>query len=90
MLVLDQVQIQLTCSGLCVLHFSDFKLVELHCELNNTDHHTNQISVDQLILRRGQSFKVTLTLTKSFNGDLHPLVVTAMTGQYCKNEGLLL
>uniref|UniRef100_A0A3Q3XQ92 Protein-glutamine gamma-glutamyltransferase 2 n=1 Tax=Mola mola TaxID=94237 RepID=A0A3Q3XQ92_MOLML len=44
-----------------------FKLVELHCELNNTDHHTNQISVDQLILRRGQSFKVTLTLTKSFN-----------------------
>uniref|UniRef100_A0A3Q3XF67 Protein-glutamine gamma-glutamyltransferase 2 n=1 Tax=Mola mola TaxID=94237 RepID=A0A3Q3XF67_MOLML len=64
--------------------------VLLHCELNNTDHHTNQISVDQLILRRGQSFKVTLTLTKSFNGDLHPLVVTAMTGQYCKNEGLLL
>uniref|UniRef100_A0A3Q3XQ95 Transglutaminase N-terminal domain-containing protein n=1 Tax=Mola mola TaxID=94237 RepID=A0A3Q3XQ95_MOLML len=49
--------------------------------LNNTDHHTNQISVDQLILRRGQSFKVTLTLTKSFNGDLHPLVVTAMTGK---------
>uniref|UniRef100_A0A3Q3X8I6 Protein-glutamine gamma-glutamyltransferase 2 n=1 Tax=Mola mola TaxID=94237 RepID=A0A3Q3X8I6_MOLML len=63
----------------------DVQLQDLHCELNNTDHHTNQISVDQLILRRGQSFKVTLTLTKSFNGDLHPLVVTAMTGHIPDN-----
>uniref|UniRef100_A0A3Q3GFW1 Transglutaminase N-terminal domain-containing protein n=1 Tax=Labrus bergylta TaxID=56723 RepID=A0A3Q3GFW1_9LABR len=37
--------------------------MELHCETNNKAHHTNEISVDQLIVRRGQSFTLTLKLT---------------------------
>ncbi|XP_045561709.1 protein-glutamine gamma-glutamyltransferase 5-like [Salmo salar] len=40
----------------------DVGKVELHCEKNNTAHKTNDISVNRLIVRRGQSFLVTFEL----------------------------
>ncbi|XP_044205878.1 protein-glutamine gamma-glutamyltransferase E [Thunnus albacares] len=61
---------------------SIFNGVDLHSKTNNTEHHTSEISVDQLIVRRGQPFTLTLKLTQSFNPDLHPLVITAVTGKH--------
>lgn len=60
---------------------SVYKEVDLLLKSNNTDHHTAEISVDQLIVRRGQAFNVSLTLAQPFNGDLHPLTFTAKTGE---------
>ncbi|XP_029551041.1 protein-glutamine gamma-glutamyltransferase 2-like [Salmo trutta] len=40
----------------------DVGKVELHCEKNNKAHKTNDISVNRLIVRRGQSFLVTFEL----------------------------
>uniref|UniRef100_A0A8D3CQB7 Protein-glutamine gamma-glutamyltransferase 2 n=1 Tax=Scophthalmus maximus TaxID=52904 RepID=A0A8D3CQB7_SCOMX len=54
--------------------------VELHTETNNTEHHTSEISVTELIVRRGQPFTVTLRLRQPFNPDRHPLTVMAMAG----------
>ncbi|XP_070758523.1 protein-glutamine gamma-glutamyltransferase E-like [Enoplosus armatus] len=59
-----------------------YKGVDLHCTTNNTEHHTSAISVDQLIVRRGQPFALTLNLTQPFNPDLHPLYIVAMTGTH--------
>lgn len=56
------------------------KAVDLHCKDNNTEHHTAEISEDRLIVRRGQAFRLTLTLTQPFIPNLHPLSVVAITG----------
>ncbi|XP_044077572.1 protein-glutamine gamma-glutamyltransferase 5 [Siniperca chuatsi] len=59
-----------------------YKGVDLQCKTNNTEHHTSEISVDQLIVRRGQPFTLTLELTQCFNPDLHPLSIVAKTGKH--------
>ncbi|XP_038553912.1 protein-glutamine gamma-glutamyltransferase 2 [Micropterus salmoides] len=59
-----------------------YKGVDLHCQTNNTEHHTSEISVDRLIVRRGQPFTLTLKLTQCFNPDLYPLNIVAMTGKH--------
>ncbi|XP_039971498.1 protein-glutamine gamma-glutamyltransferase 2 [Xiphias gladius] len=58
------------------------KRVDLHSQTNNSEHHTSEISVDQLIVRRGQPFALTLQLTRPFDPDLHPLTIVAVTGEY--------
>lgn len=63
------------------VYVSVYKEVDLLLESNNSEHHTADISVDQLIVRRGQSFTVSLTLVQPFNGNLHPLTITATTGE---------
>ncbi|XP_053171596.1 protein-glutamine gamma-glutamyltransferase 5-like [Scomber japonicus] len=60
--------------------------VDLHCKTNNTEHRTNEISVERLIVRRGQPFILTLKLSQSFNHDLHPLTITAETGEHPSEE----
>ncbi|XP_028261942.1 protein-glutamine gamma-glutamyltransferase 6 [Parambassis ranga] len=59
-----------------------FNMVDLHSTTNNTEHHTSEISLDQLIVRRGQPFTLTLKLTQPFTPDLHPLTITAATGKH--------
>uniref|UniRef100_A0A673A9E6 Protein-glutamine gamma-glutamyltransferase 2 n=1 Tax=Sphaeramia orbicularis TaxID=375764 RepID=A0A673A9E6_9TELE len=55
--------------------------VDLHPKTNNTDHHTVEVSEEQLILRRGQAFILTLHLTQPVNiQHLLPLKFTALTG----------
>uniref|UniRef100_A0A7N6FF45 Protein-glutamine gamma-glutamyltransferase 2 n=1 Tax=Anabas testudineus TaxID=64144 RepID=A0A7N6FF45_ANATE len=56
--------------------------VDLNSKTNRTEHHTSTILADELIVRRGQAFTVTLKLTQAFNPDLYPLTVVAMTGDY--------
>ncbi|XP_062272509.1 protein-glutamine gamma-glutamyltransferase E-like [Scomber scombrus] len=65
---------------------SMFNGVDLHCKTNNTEHRTNEISVERLIVRRGQPFILTLKLSQSFNHDLHPLTITAETGEHPSEE----
>uniref|UniRef100_A0A4W6ERX5 Protein-glutamine gamma-glutamyltransferase 2 n=1 Tax=Lates calcarifer TaxID=8187 RepID=A0A4W6ERX5_LATCA len=60
---------------------SVLKEVDLHIKTNNTEHHTSEISEEQLIVRRGQPFTLTLKLTQPFNPDLHPLTIIAVTGE---------
>uniref|UniRef100_A0A667Y9L4 Protein-glutamine gamma-glutamyltransferase 2 n=1 Tax=Myripristis murdjan TaxID=586833 RepID=A0A667Y9L4_9TELE len=43
-------------------------------------HHTNEISVDRLIVRRGQGFTMTLDLQKPFDSSKDQLIFTAATG----------
>ncbi|XP_041834883.1 protein-glutamine gamma-glutamyltransferase 5 [Melanotaenia boesemani] len=61
---------------------SVFAEVDVHSKTNNTEHHTHEISLEQLIVRRGQSFNLTLKLSQSFTPDLHPFIFTAVTGEY--------
>ncbi|KAL3058055.1 hypothetical protein OYC64_010271 [Pagothenia borchgrevinki] len=60
---------------------SVFKGVDLHPKNNNFLHHTSEISVDQLIVRRGQPFKLTLNVAQPFGPKLHQLHITAKTGE---------
>uniref|UniRef100_A0A3Q1FK14 Transglutaminase N-terminal domain-containing protein n=1 Tax=Acanthochromis polyacanthus TaxID=80966 RepID=A0A3Q1FK14_9TELE len=57
----------------CVLVF--------HIVDNNEEHHTDEVSQERLVVRRGQNFKMTLTLMQSFDPELQQLVLTAKTGQ---------
>uniref|UniRef100_A0A3P8TLA8 protein-glutamine gamma-glutamyltransferase n=1 Tax=Amphiprion percula TaxID=161767 RepID=A0A3P8TLA8_AMPPE len=41
----------------------------LHVD-NNKEHHTDEVSQERLVVRRGQNFKMTLTLMQSFNPEL--------------------
>ncbi|KAM4741223.1 protein-glutamine gamma-glutamyltransferase E-like [Anableps anableps] len=55
--------------------------VDLHSETNNNDHHTNEISVQELIVRRGQPFKLTLKLAQPFK-PFDQLTMTVVTGEH--------
>ncbi|KAM3620796.1 uncharacterized protein V6R79_002047 [Siganus canaliculatus] len=61
---------------------SYFRAVDLHTQTNNSEHHTGEISEDELIVRRGQSFRVSLRLKHKFNPDLDPLHFSAATGEH--------
>ncbi|MEQ2262650.1 hypothetical protein XENORESO_018374, partial [Xenotaenia resolanae] len=56
--------------------------VDLHRETNNKEHRTSEISVEELIVRRGQSFKLTLKLAQPFKSGFDQLTMTAETGNY--------
>uniref|UniRef100_A0A8C7S2N7 Protein-glutamine gamma-glutamyltransferase 2 n=1 Tax=Oncorhynchus mykiss TaxID=8022 RepID=A0A8C7S2N7_ONCMY len=58
----------------------DVGKVELHCEKNNTAHKTNDISVNRLIVRRGQSFLVTFDFHGPFRSTTDLLELTVETG----------
>lgn len=60
---------------------SVLKILDLQIKTNNTEHRTSEISVDELIVRRGQPFNVTIHLTEAFKPQLHDLTITAETGQ---------
>lgn len=53
--------------------------VDFHCESNNAAHRTSDISTKQLIVRRGQSFLLTLEMMKPFT-TRDPLSLTVETG----------
>ncbi|XP_070785728.1 protein-glutamine gamma-glutamyltransferase 2-like [Enoplosus armatus] len=55
------------------------KDVDFHCQSNNTAHRTVEISTKQLIVRRGQSFLLTLEMVQPFNAS-DPLALTVETG----------
>ncbi|XP_027859862.1 protein-glutamine gamma-glutamyltransferase E-like [Xiphophorus couchianus] len=59
---------------------SVFRSVDLHSNTNNNEHHTSEISVTELIVRRGQAFKLTLKLTQPFNLGFDQLIMTVGTG----------
>uniref|UniRef100_A0A4W6BPR5 protein-glutamine gamma-glutamyltransferase n=1 Tax=Lates calcarifer TaxID=8187 RepID=A0A4W6BPR5_LATCA len=60
-------------------HFP-FLSVDFHCRSNNTAHYTIEISTKELIVRRGQSFLLTLNMTQPFNAT-DTLVLTVETGR---------
>ncbi|XP_034724648.1 protein-glutamine gamma-glutamyltransferase 5-like [Etheostoma cragini] len=60
---------------------SVFKGVDLHPQTNNVNHRTKEISLTQLIVRRGQPFKLTLNLRQPFNPSVNPLRISAATGK---------
>uniref|UniRef100_A0A3P9QH46 Protein-glutamine gamma-glutamyltransferase 2 n=1 Tax=Poecilia reticulata TaxID=8081 RepID=A0A3P9QH46_POERE len=62
--------------------FVVFRLVDLHSDTNNNEHHTSEISVTELIVRRGQAFKLTLKLSQPFNLGFDQLIMTVVTGWY--------
>ncbi|TNN42717.1 Protein-glutamine gamma-glutamyltransferase 2 [Liparis tanakae] len=67
-----------------------FNGVDLHCETNNVAHHTDDISVKELIVRRGQPFKLTLDLKRPFNLKHDSLTIRAATGDHpTKEQGTL-
>uniref|UniRef100_A0A4W6BPU6 Protein-glutamine gamma-glutamyltransferase 2 n=1 Tax=Lates calcarifer TaxID=8187 RepID=A0A4W6BPU6_LATCA len=55
--------------------------VDFHCRSNNTAHYTIEISTKELIVRRGQSFLLTLNMTQPFNAT-DTLVLTVETGSF--------
>ncbi|KAJ8400818.1 hypothetical protein AAFF_G00391720 [Aldrovandia affinis] len=59
---------------------SDLTKVELHCELNNAAHNTNEISTKRLIVRRGQPFLLTCHASHMFNLTPDALEFTVQTG----------
>uniref|UniRef100_A0A8C1L694 Protein-glutamine gamma-glutamyltransferase 2 n=1 Tax=Cyprinus carpio TaxID=7962 RepID=A0A8C1L694_CYPCA len=61
--------------------------VDLQCEKNNTDHHTNEITVERLIIRRGQAFSLILSAERLDQNDIQ---ITAETGPgACEQKGTL-
>ncbi|XP_060886649.1 protein-glutamine gamma-glutamyltransferase 2-like [Labrus mixtus] len=55
------------------------KNVDFHCKSNNTAHRTIEITSKQLIVRRGQTFLLTLEMTQAFK-DHEELVLAVETG----------
>ncbi|XP_035986258.1 protein-glutamine gamma-glutamyltransferase 6 [Fundulus heteroclitus] len=61
---------------------SAFIGVDPHSGSNNIDHRTSEISLKELIVRRGQPFKFTLKLAKPFNPAFDELIMTVKTGDH--------
>lgn len=64
----------------------DVGKVDLHCEKNNTAHKTNDISVNRLIVRRGQSFLVTFELHGPSRPTTDLLELKVETGELSRIE----
>ncbi|XP_060925998.1 protein-glutamine gamma-glutamyltransferase E [Limanda limanda] len=62
------------------------KDLNLHCPTNNFSHHTSEISLTELFVRRGLAFTLTLTLSQPFKPKLYPLTLVAMTGLATSEE----
>ncbi|XP_008406505.1 protein-glutamine gamma-glutamyltransferase E-like [Poecilia reticulata] len=60
---------------------SGFIELDLHSETNNNQHRTNEISVEELIVRRGQAFQLTLRLAQPFRPASDQLTMTVVTGE---------
>ncbi|KAJ8259233.1 hypothetical protein COCON_G00182450 [Conger conger] len=54
--------------------------VDFHCEKNNEAHRTDEISTERLIVRRGQSFLLTLHSSSGQSLDTNNLELTVQTG----------
>lgn len=61
--------------------------VDLQCVKNNTEHHTNEITEERLIVRRGQAFSLILSAGRLDHNDIE---VTVETGPgACEQKGTL-
>lgn len=60
--------------------------VDPKTETNNTEHHTSEITVQRLVLRRGQPFKLSIKLAKPFDPKRDPLNMSAQTGRWQINH----
>ncbi|XP_049895373.1 protein-glutamine gamma-glutamyltransferase E [Epinephelus moara] len=61
---------------------SIFESVQPSPMKNNFLHYTSEISMKELIVRRGQPFDIDVKLTKPFDPKLHPLKIVASTGEH--------
>uniref|UniRef100_A0A3B4ZH02 Transglutaminase N-terminal domain-containing protein n=1 Tax=Stegastes partitus TaxID=144197 RepID=A0A3B4ZH02_9TELE len=69
-------------SCLYVLFFiSVFSGVDFQSAINNLYHRTSEITSKRLIVRRGDTFTIKLSLTQPFKPEDQQLVITAKTGQ---------
>uniref|UniRef100_A0A3B4ZMZ1 Transglutaminase N-terminal domain-containing protein n=1 Tax=Stegastes partitus TaxID=144197 RepID=A0A3B4ZMZ1_9TELE len=50
--------------------------MDLQVKTNNSEHRTIEASKDRLIVRRGQAFTISLSLTQAFDPKLHVTVQT--------------
>ena len=64
--------------------------VELHKKENREGHKTDDYELQELILRRGQPFDITVTLNRDFSQEDDILVVQFVTGVVYPLFGLLL
>uniref|UniRef100_A0A3Q3GTS1 Protein-glutamine gamma-glutamyltransferase 2 n=1 Tax=Labrus bergylta TaxID=56723 RepID=A0A3Q3GTS1_9LABR len=63
------------------------KNVDFHCESNNTAHRTIEITSKQLIVRRGQTFLLTLEMMQAFKHH-EKLILAVETGRSAPSEKL--
>ncbi|CAL8354304.1 unnamed protein product [Gadus morhua 'NCC'] len=63
-----------------------YRTVDLHCQANNSAHHTSDISTEELIIRRGQSFLLNLELPRPFNPNTDQLHFTVKTGSRASED----
>ena len=54
--------------------------VELHKKENRESHKTDDYEIQELILRRGQAFDLTVTFNRDYNPEDDVLVVQFVTG----------
>ena len=70
-------------TGLC-LYISDNVLqpisLDFHLKENRLAHHTNEYGVDELIVRRGQSFFISVTFDRVFNPEFDKILFQFSTG----------
>ena len=54
--------------------------MDLHQEENREEHKTAEYEIDQLILRRGQKFDVTVTFNRDYNPERDKIRMQFVTG----------
>ncbi|CAJ1050831.1 LOW QUALITY PROTEIN: protein-glutamine gamma-glutamyltransferase 5-like [Xyrichtys novacula] len=62
-----------------------FTDVDLHCDTNNSAHHTSEVTIKELIVRRGQPFTITVKLSEPFQ-DSTPFLIKTTTGEQPSEE----
>ncbi|XP_062381631.1 protein-glutamine gamma-glutamyltransferase 2-like [Sardina pilchardus] len=65
---------------MCTTGPLEITTLKLHCEKNNREHHTSDISVSRLILRRGQRFELTFLTTRPVFEETDTVLLIVETG----------
>ncbi len=64
------------------------KSVNLHIEENRSEHHTSEYEHEELLVRRGQKFKVSLSFNRPYNESQDSLVLQFVTGKLVASRTL--
>ena len=66
------------------IYFTDTALkaesIDLYIPDNRTEHHTEDYEHEELIVRRGQQFKITITFSRPYNVNQDIIVLQFATG----------
>lgn len=81
--ILRNIQALSLCLSGTILEVRSIDLLKSNKETNRLEHHTDRYHSENLIIRRGQTFQMSIELSRPFNSKTDKLYLDLKLGQFC-------